>query len=70
WWAFPAETHALAIEAFHEVAGDDEAVKQLRIHLLKLKQTTDWKTTKATAEAVHALLLGGPDLLVEGPAPV
>ena len=70
WWAFPAESHALAIEAFHEVAGDDEAVKQLRIHLLKLKRTTDWKTTKATAEAVHALLLGGPDLLGEGPAPV
>jgi hypothetical protein len=31
--------------------------------LLKQKQTQDWKTTKATADAVYALLLRGSDLL-------
>jgi hypothetical protein len=31
--------------------------------LLKQKQTQDWKTTKATADAVYALLLRGMDLL-------
>ncbi|MCB0792554.1 MAG: hypothetical protein KDB97_12350 [Flavobacteriales bacterium] len=63
WQAFPTETDALLIEAFNEVTHDDEAVRLLRSHLLKLKQTTDWGTTKATAEACYALLLTGPDLL-------
>src|SRR5205085_8114801 len=31
--------------------------------LLKNKQTNDWKTTKATAEACYALLLQGTDFL-------
>jgi hypothetical protein len=31
--------------------------------LLKQKQTQDWKTTKATADAVYALLLRGRDIL-------
>lgn len=63
WWDFPTETHALLIAAFHEVAGDEQAVHALRLHLLKLKQTTDWRTTRATAEACHALLLTGDDWL-------
>jgi hypothetical protein len=33
------------------------------VWLLKQKQTQDWKTTKATADAVYALLLRGRDLL-------
>jgi len=45
-------------------------VDQLRQYLLKLKQTTDWKTTKATAEACYALLLTGDDWLTTDPAPV
>ncbi|MBK8614119.1 MAG: hypothetical protein IPN85_11710 [Flavobacteriales bacterium] len=69
WWSFPAETHALMIEAFHEVAKDTDAVNALRQYLLKLKQTTDWKTTKATADACYALLLTGDDWLVEKGAP-
>jgi len=63
WWNFPTETHALMIEAFHQVAKDAPSVNALRQYLLKLKQTTDWKTTKATAEACYALLLTGDDLL-------
>ena len=31
--------------------------------MLKQKQTQDWKTTKATADAVYALVLRGSDLL-------
>jgi hypothetical protein len=45
WYEFPAETHALLIEAFYDVAKDAESVNALRQYLLKLKQTTDWKTT-------------------------
>jgi hypothetical protein len=33
------------------------------VWLLKQKQTQDWKTTKATADAVYALLLRGKDIL-------
>ena len=69
WWSFPTETHSLAIEAFHEIAKDADAVDGLRVHILKLKQTSDWRTTKATASACYALLLTGPDLLDDVPAP-
>ncbi|HQV51979.1 MAG: hypothetical protein IPI00_18370 [Flavobacteriales bacterium] len=70
WNEFPTETHALMIEAFHEVTKDDQSVDALRQYLLKLKQTTDWKTTKATAEACYALLLTGNDLLEPKSQPV
>ena len=70
WSGFPTETHALMIEAFHEVGKDEASVNALRTYLLKLKQTTDWKTTKATAEACYALLLTGPTWLDEADAPV
>lgn len=63
WNTLPAETHALMVEAFELVARDRDKVNALRHHLLKLKQTTDWRTTKATADACYALLLTGDDLL-------
>jgi uncharacterized protein YfaS (alpha-2-macroglobulin family) len=63
WYRAPIETQALMIEAFDEVAGDPQAVEDCRVWLLKQKQTRDWKTTKATADAVYALLLRGRDLL-------
>lgn len=63
WYRAPIETQAMMIEAFDEVADDSEAVEELKVWLLKQKQTQDWKTTKATADAVYALLLRGTDLL-------
>ena len=59
WWWFraPIETQALMIEAFDEVMGDAQAVEDARVWLLKQKQTQDWKTTKATADAIYGLLL-------------
>jgi hypothetical protein len=50
-------------EAFDEVANDAQAVEDCKVWLLKQKQTQDWKTTKATADAVYALLLRGANLL-------
>jgi hypothetical protein len=64
WYQSPIETHALMIELFDEAANDLETIEELKVWLLKNKQTTDWKTTKATAEACYALLLRGSDLLV------
>jgi uncharacterized protein YfaS (alpha-2-macroglobulin family) len=65
WWWYhaPIETQALMIEAFDEVAGDAQAVEDCRVWLLKQKQTQDWTTTKATADAIYSLLLRGADML-------
>ncbi len=57
WYQLPVETQALMVEVFSEVANDQKAVEELRIWLLKNKQTNRWESTKATAEAVYALLL-------------
>jgi uncharacterized protein YfaS (alpha-2-macroglobulin family) len=65
WWWYdaPIETQALMIEMFAEVTEDAQAVEDCKVWLLKQKQTQNWKTTKATADAVYALLLRGENLL-------
>lgn len=63
WYQAPIETQASIIEAFDEVMNDSQAVEDCKVWLLKQKQTQDWKTTKATADAVYALLLRGTNLL-------
>jgi uncharacterized protein YfaS (alpha-2-macroglobulin family) len=63
WVRAPIETQAMMIEAFDEVMNDDKAVEDCKVWLLKQKQTQNWKTTKATADAVYALLLRGDNLL-------
>jgi hypothetical protein len=63
WYRAPIETQAVMIEAFDEVMNDQQAVEDCKVWLLKQKQTQDWKTTKATADAVYALLLRGENLL-------
>jgi uncharacterized protein YfaS (alpha-2-macroglobulin family) len=77
WYQAPIETQALLIEVFSEV-GESlyvtlsaveaqkknlEDIDNLKIWLLKNKQTNQWKTTKATTEAVYAILLQGSDWL-------
>jgi len=63
WYQAPIETQALLIEAFDEIGDNQDVVEELKVWLLKQKQTTDWKTTKATAEACYALLLRGTAIL-------
>ncbi|HYC41046.1 MAG TPA: alpha-2-macroglobulin family protein [Chitinophagaceae bacterium] len=67
WHEAPVETQALLIEAFHEIARDQETVDDLKTWLLKHKQTNHWRTTKATAEACFALLLQGSDWIAITP---
>jgi hypothetical protein len=57
WYNAPIEMMAVCIEAFEEVASDLESVSKMQRWLLKNKQTNDWKTTRATADAIYALLL-------------
>lgn len=65
WYQLPIETHTMMIELFDEVAKDEASVDQLKVWLLKNKQTTHWKTTKATAAAVYAFLSRGDNWLLE-----
>ena len=62
WYQAPIENQALMIEAFDEIVDDKNAVEEMKIWLLKHKQTNSWHTTKATTEACYALLLRGSDL--------
>jgi uncharacterized protein YfaS (alpha-2-macroglobulin family) len=63
WYQAPIETQALMVEVFDEVAKDNQSVEDLKVWLLKQKQTQDWRTTRATTEACYALLRRGSDLL-------
>ncbi len=63
WWQAPIEAQVMAIEAFSEVDNDAEAVGLCQVWLIKQKQTQDWTTRRATADAVYALLMGGENLL-------
>lgn len=63
WYQAPIESQALMIEVYDEVADNLDAVDELKVWLLKNKQTNDWKTTRATVEACYALLSRGSDFL-------
>ncbi|MDP7442590.1 MAG: alpha-2-macroglobulin family protein, partial [Verrucomicrobiota bacterium] len=63
WYRAPIETQAMMIEAFNEIAADKDSVRKCQVWLIKQKQTQAWKTTKATADAVYSILLGGDNLL-------
>ncbi len=63
WYQAPVETQALMIEVFSEIDKDLTTIDNLKVWLLKNKQTNQWSTTKATSEAVYALLLQGTDWL-------
>jgi uncharacterized protein YfaS (alpha-2-macroglobulin family) len=57
WHQAPIESQAVMIEAFADIEGNANTIDDLKTWLLKQKQTQNWKTTKATAEACYALLL-------------
>lgn len=63
WYDAPIERQALFVEAFLEITGDQDAVEKMKVWLLKQKQTQDWKTGRATADAVYSLIIRGTDLL-------
>ena len=63
WREAPTETQATLIEAFHEVRADQKAVDEMKLWLLRQKQTHHWPSTRATADACYALLLRGSNWL-------
>ncbi len=66
WYQTPIETQAYLIEAFDEIKPDLGLVNNMKRWLLRQKQTQSWPSTKATTEAVYALLLRGSDWLGTG----
>ena len=63
WHQAPIETQALLIEAFSELENNTTTINNLKIWLLKNKQTNQWRTTKATTDAIYAVLLQGSNWL-------
>jgi hypothetical protein len=63
WREAPTETQATLIEAYDEISDDQKAVDEMKLWLLKQKQTQRWESTRATADACYALLLRGSDWL-------
>ena len=59
WYQSPIETQSILIEAFNEVTNDITSVDLMKVWLLKNKQNKNWSTTKATSEAIYAILLQG-----------
>lgn len=59
WYQSPIETQALLIEVFNEVTKDTKSIDLMKVWLLKNKQNKNWATTKATTEAIYAILLQG-----------
>jgi hypothetical protein len=65
WSEAHIENQARMIELFQEVSGDESELEEMRLWLLKMKQVQNWKTTKATAYACYALLMGKTNYLAE-----
>ncbi len=65
WYESPIETQSLLIELFTEAGDNTKAVDEMKVWLLRNKQTNNWQTTKATASACYALLLKGSNLLAD-----
>ncbi|MDR2824155.1 MAG: hypothetical protein LBB41_03025, partial [Prevotellaceae bacterium] len=73
WYQSPVEAQTKAIEAFAEVYADGaplpnsvksngaNEIEEMKIWLLKNRQTNAWNSTKATTDAVYALMNFGKD---------
>jgi uncharacterized protein YfaS (alpha-2-macroglobulin family) len=57
WNESAVEMQSLMVELFQTMHVPQAEVDELRVWLLKQKQTTRWKSTKATASAIYALLI-------------
>lgn len=63
WGMLPVPAHVEVMEALHMAGGNEALVEEMKLWLLKQKQTTSWNTPIATADAIYALLCQGGDLL-------
>lgn len=67
WQEAAIETQSLAIEAFQEISKDTSTVEPLILWLLNKKKVQHWSTSKATADAIYAILNTRPDIIMLQP---
>ena len=63
WGEWPVRVHVDAMEALAAVGGHAGELEEMKMWLLKQKQTQQWDSPIATADAVYALLMNGTNLL-------
>ncbi len=63
WGMLPIPAHVEVMEALRMAGGNDALVEEMKLWLLKQKQTAGWNSPVATADAVYALLCQGTNLL-------
>lgn len=63
WYEAPVETQAQIIATFIELGASSEEVASMQRWLIKQKQTQNWKTPRATSDAVYAILRSDMQLL-------
>ncbi len=66
WHEHNIETQAMIAEAF-QAMGTKEEVEELKIWLIKNRQSNRWATTKATTEACYAMFLCGNRIKADEP---
>ncbi|MFA8300783.1 MAG: alpha-2-macroglobulin [Hyphomicrobiales bacterium] len=67
WDYAPISTQALLIELFDKELKDQTAISRMKQWLLKNKQTRRWSTSRATLDAVYALVFTGSNLIDQTP---
>lgn len=63
WYEAKIESQALLIEAFEEIGKHKKEIEEMKIWLLRQKQTQSWSTSKSTTLACYALINSGVSLL-------
>jgi len=65
WSERPIDIQAALIEAFTEIEGKTPDIDEMKIWLLKQKQTQRWDAPMSTVNAIYALLLSGDNWLAD-----
>jgi 5-hydroxyisourate hydrolase-like protein (transthyretin family) len=63
WAMIPVPQHVATMEALKYVGGHDELIEEMKMWLLKQKQTRGWNSSVCTVDAIYALLCRGANLL-------
>ena len=66
-WQSPIETQSILIDVFSQITKDQVFIDGMKQWLLSQKRVKSWKSTKATTEAIFALLSGGQVLVPSQP---
>lgn len=63
WGTHPISVHVDVMEALNVIGGHAETVEEMKLWLLRQKQTTSWNSSVSTADAIYALLCSGSQML-------